>query len=115
MARNEQLEKQVREALAGVATLEEKHMFRGTAFMVNGKLCVSAGDDELMFRFDPALHEELRQQPGCREMLRNEKPIKGYLYVHTSRLKTKKELDRWLTLALDFNGKAKATRKKVAK
>lgn len=115
MARNEQLEKRVQEALAGIPNVEEKQMFRGTAFMVNGKLCVTAGDDELMFRFDPVLHKQLLQQQGCREMLRNDKPIKGYLYVHTSCLQTKKDLDRWITLALDFNGNAKASKKKVAK
>jgi hypothetical protein len=46
-------------ALAGLLHVVEKQMFRGTAFMVNGKLCVSAGDNELMFRFEPALHESL--------------------------------------------------------
>src|SRR3954462_6111908 len=97
----------VREALAGVPDVAEKQMFRGTAFMVNRKLCISAGDEELMFRFDPALHEELLRQEGCREMLRNGKSIKGYLYVHASNLQTKKDLDRWVTLALHFNKKAK--------
>jgi TfoX/Sxy family transcriptional regulator of competence genes len=113
MARNEKLEATVREALAEVPHVEEKQMFRGTAFMINGKLCISAGDAELMFRFDPARHGELAQQDGCREMLRNGKPIKGYLYVHESGLKSKKDLNYWITLALDYNQYAKATRRKT--
>ncbi len=92
MARNEKLEAIVREALAGVPHVDEKQMFRGTAFMINGKFCISAGDAELMFRFDPARHSEIAQQEGCREMLRNGKPIKGYVYVHERNLKTKKHL-----------------------
>jgi hypothetical protein len=79
VARNETLENKVRLALAGLPDVVEKQMFRGTAFMVNGKLCISAGNNELMFSFDPALHESLVQQQDCREMLRSGKVIKGYL------------------------------------
>lgn len=113
MARNEGLEMKVREALAGFPNVEEKQMFRGTAFMVNGKLCISAGDDELLFRIDPKLHDDVLEKEGCREMLRNDKPIKGYVYVHESKLQSEKELDQWLSLALDFNKAAKATKKKT--
>jgi TfoX/Sxy family transcriptional regulator of competence genes len=112
VARNEKLEAQIRTALAGVAKVEEKYMFRGTAFIVNDKLCISAGDEELMFRFDPSLHESLAKQEGCREMLRNGKAIKGYLYVHESVLKTKDDWDRMVKLALDYNKRIKAAGKK---
>jgi TfoX/Sxy family transcriptional regulator of competence genes len=107
------LEATVREALADVPHVEEKQMFRGAAFIVAGKLFITAGDAELMFRFDPARHGELVQQDGCREMLRNGKPVKGYLYVHETKLKSKKDLDQWVTLALEHNQQAKATRKKT--
>lgn len=112
MARNETLESIVREALARTPNVEEKQMFRGTAFMVAEKLCISAGDEELMFRIDPALHEEAIKK-GCREMLRDGKAIKGYVYVHEENLKTKKELDYWMQLALDYNKKAKPAKKKA--
>src|SRR5919112_3955269 len=112
MARNEELEIKVREALAGIPNVTEKQMFRGTAFMVDDKLCVSAGDNELMFRFDPKQHNEMAQQEGCREMLRNGKAIRGYVYVHESTLKTKKDLERWITRALAYNKEAKRTKKR---
>ena len=47
MAYNEVLTNRVREALTEVANVEEKKMFRGIACMVNGKLCMSVGDEEL--------------------------------------------------------------------
>jgi TfoX/Sxy family transcriptional regulator of competence genes len=114
VARNEKLEARIRSALEGVTNMAEMKMFRGMALMVNDKLCISAGDEELMFRFDPLLHDELRKQQGCREMLRNGKAIKGYLYVHESVLKTKKDLDRWVTLSLDYNKSIKAAGRKKA-
>ena len=110
---NTQLADRVRNQLAGSAAemTGEKKMFRGMAFMVNGKLCISAGDDELMFRFDPALHDRLAKQEGCRHMLRNGKPMKGYMYVHSSRLKTKNDLQYWMDLALAYNPQAQAAKK----
>jgi TfoX/Sxy family transcriptional regulator of competence genes len=112
VARNEKLEARIRSALEGVTNMAEMKMFRGMAFMVNKKLCISAGDEELMFRFDPSLHDSLIKQGGCREMLRNGKAIKGYLYIHESVLKTNEDLNRWVMLALDYNKRIKAASKK---
>ncbi len=36
-----------------IDNVEEKKMFRGMTFMVDGKMCVSVGDDEIMCRIDP--------------------------------------------------------------
>jgi hypothetical protein len=32
-------------------------MFRGVTFMVNGKMCISVGEDRIMWRIDPELNE----------------------------------------------------------
>ena len=112
MAYNEVLTNRVREALAGIPNVEEKKMFRGIAFMVNGKLCVSVGDDELMCRIDPVLHDELVEKNGCRTMMMKKREYKGYVYVAEDSIKTKKELEYWLSLALSFNPKAKASKRK---
>ncbi len=115
MAHNEKLTARVREAFANVPKVEEKVMFRGVLFMVDGKMCVSTGNDELMLRIDHALHETLIAQPGCRTMEMKGKPYKGYIMVHENVIKTKKQLDYWLGFALEFNKKAKATPKKKKK
>ena len=115
MAFNEQLNQRVREALTGVPNVTEKVMFRGVLFMVDGKMCISSGDDELMLRIDHALHNDLIKKPGCRTMEMKGKPYIGYVMVHTDALKTKKQLDYWLNLALTFNKKAKAAPKKKKK
>ncbi|MBC7827652.1 MAG: TfoX/Sxy family protein [Chitinophagaceae bacterium] len=111
MAYNEKLTNRVREALAHISTLTEKKMFRGVLFMVNDKMCVGVGDNEIMCRFDPALHDTVLEKEGCREMIRAGRTIKGFVFVNEEAFKTKKELEHWLKLALDFNGKAKAAKK----
>jgi hypothetical protein len=40
------------------------------------------------------------------------KPLKGYDFVSKDGIKTKKEFDYWINLSLEFNGKAKASKKK---
>jgi TfoX/Sxy family transcriptional regulator of competence genes len=87
-------------------------MMGGLTFMYNAKMCVGIIKDELMCRIDPDLHEAAISKTGCRTMDFTNRPMKGYVMVDESGLKTKKDFDYWINLALDFNKKAKATRKR---
>lgn len=111
MAHNEKLTTRVRKALAHLPKVEEKKMFRGITFMVNGKMCISTGDNELMLRIDPAFHETAIEKKGCRTMTMKGKEYKGYVYVHEDSIQSKKDFDYWVGLALDFNKNAKASKK----
>ena len=111
MAYNEKLTNRLREALADMPRVEEKKMFRGVTFMVDDKMCITCGDDEIMCRIDPALHDEVGL-PGCRTVIMKGRQYKGYVYVHEDVLKTKKQLNYWVALALDFNKHAKSSKKK---
>ena len=115
MAYNEKLTNKLRSALAHLPRVEEKKMFRGIAFMVDGKMCITAGDDEIMCRIDPGIHEEAIKRKGCRAVEMKGREYKGYVYVNEEGMKTKKDFDYWIGLALDFNKKAKATPKKKKK
>ena len=53
MAYNEKLTARIREALAHLPKVEEKRMFRGVTFMVDDKMCITAGDNKIMCRIDP--------------------------------------------------------------
>lgn len=112
MAYNEQLTNRIREALAHLPKVIEKKMFRGVTFMVNGKMCISAGNDEMMCRIDPAVYEVALERNGCRAMVHGGRVMKGFVFVNEESIRTKKEFDYWINLALDFNKKAKATPKK---
>ena len=90
-------------------------MFRGIAFMVDGKLCISVGATELMFRIDPLVHDEAVERVGCRTMMMKGREYKGYVNVHEDAIKSKKDFDYWIGLALDFNKRAKASPKKKKK
>jgi len=112
MAVNEKIAGRIREALVTIKKLEEKKMFRGMCFMVNGKMCICVSDEEIMCRVGPDKYEEALEKNGCRPMINNGKTMKGFVFVDESVLKTKKELDYWIQLCLAFNKKAKASKKK---
>jgi TfoX/Sxy family transcriptional regulator of competence genes len=115
MAYNEKLADRIREALVDVPQLEEKKMFRGVTFMVNGKMCVCVSGEEMMCRFDPALHETIAEKQGFRTMIMKGREYKGYGYISPEAIKSKKGFNYWINLCLEFNSKAKASKKKKKK
>jgi TfoX/Sxy family transcriptional regulator of competence genes len=111
MAYNEQLTNRIRETLAHLPKVEEKKMFRGVTFMVNGKMCISAGNDEMMCRIGPDAFEAALEKPGCRPMIHNGRIIKGFVFVNEENIRSNKEFDYWIRLTLDFNRKSKSSAK----
>ena len=113
MAYNEKLADQTREIISLThKRVEEKKMFGGLCFMVNGKMCVGVEKERLMVRLDPERYEEVMEMDGCKPMDFTGKVMRGYVFVDADVLNTKKKLEYWVKLALEFNSKAKAAKKK---
>lgn len=116
MAYNEKLAGRTREIISLThKNVEEKKMFGGLCFMVNDKMCVGVEQERLMIRLDPAKYEQVMKKDGCKPMDFTGKIMKGYVFVDANVLDTKKELNFWVQLALDFNKVAKASKKKASK
>lgn len=111
MAYDENIAKRIRESLSGTRKVVEKEMMGGLTFMVNGKMCMGVIKDEMMCRIDPSLHETLVEKTGCRTMDFTKRPMKGYVMVDDTGMKSEKDFDYWINLCLEFNKIAKATRK----
>lgn len=112
MAYDEQLADRVRKALNHRDDVEEKKMMGGLAFMVDDKMCLGIVKDELMCRIDPDIREEALSRDGCRIMDFTGKPMMGFVLVNEVGFQSKKDFDYWVRLALEFNPKAKASKKK---
>jgi hypothetical protein len=87
-------------------------MFRGLAFLVNGKMCVNVSGENLMCRYDPEFELEVAERAGFHPMIMKGKQLRGYCYVSEEGYKSKANFEYWLKLCLDFNEKAKASKKK---
>ena len=113
MAYNEKLADRVREIISFTHKItEEKKMFGGLCFMVNDKMCVGVEQERLMVRLDPVLYDEVMEKEGCRPMDFTGKIMKGYVFVDIEALNTKKKLEYWVKLALEYNAIAKVSKKK---
>ncbi|HNR20579.1 MAG TPA: TfoX/Sxy family protein [Bacteroidia bacterium] len=112
MAYNQKLADRIREGLQHLKSVEEKPMMGGLTFMVNDKMCVGIIKDELMCRIDPDFHETAIEKTGCRTMDFTKRPMKGYVMIDENGMKSKKDFDYWITLSLEFNKKAKSSKRK---
>jgi len=105
MAYSEKLAERLRQALAAAPQVEEKKMFGGLAFMVNHKMCLTAGANRIMCRIDPDLHQEAISKKGCSTVVMKGREYIGYVYVNEDSLRTAAAFNYWVALALDFNKK----------
>jgi TfoX/Sxy family transcriptional regulator of competence genes len=93
-------------------SFETKSMMGGLCFMVDGKMCVGVEKSRLMVRLDPAVEGEALKRQGCKPMDFTGRPMKGYVFVHPEGYESEAQLRHWIELALEFNPKAKASKKK---
>ncbi|MEO5977309.1 MAG: TfoX/Sxy family protein [Chryseolinea sp.] len=103
MPYTETLAIEVRRLLTDVPKVREKKMFGGLAFMVADKMCVTVGDDRMMFRIAPALHEEAIRHPRCKTVVMRGRQYVGFVRVAFKGIKQSKEIAHWTLMALAYN------------
>lgn len=91
---------------------EEKKMMGGLSFMVDEKMCVGIINDELMARIGPEIYNEILKKNYVREMNFTGRPMKGFVFVESEGIDMDQELNYWIQLCLDFNPKARSSKKK---
>ena len=112
MSYSEKLADRIREALIEVPKVKEKVMFSGVVFMVDDKMCICVGPGWIMCRIDPELQDQLLEEKPCHTKVMKGRELKGYIVVNEEDVLRKKELDFWIELCLDFNARAKSSKKK---
>lgn len=113
MAYDRKLAGRIREYLEKFPGLhiEEKKMFRGLTFMVNGKMCVNVSGMNLMCRFDPGIQEEIMGKRSVLPVIMKGNAYKGYCYVEPDGCKSKSDFEYWVDLCLAYNKQAKSSKK----
>lgn len=90
----------------------EMKMMGGLCYMIDDKMCVGVVKNNLMARIDPEIYEQALTRTGCREMNFTGRSMKGYVFVEPEGIDLDDDLDYWVELCLDFNPKAKSSKKK---
>lgn len=94
---------------------EAKKMFGGVCFLVDEKMCVGTHKNRLMVRFDPADNAKVMAMEGAAPMDFTNKVMKGMAFVLDYAIETDEALGKWIDLALEYNPRAKSSKKKSKK
>jgi len=102
MAFDEELAARIRKALGRKKGVEEKKMFGGVGFLLNGNMLVGVWKDSLIVRLDPKNHGEALHEPHVREFDITGKPMKGWIMVEPEGIEDNDQLKDWILKATKF-------------
>jgi hypothetical protein len=104
MAYDEGLAERLREVLAEQADLDEKKMFGGLAFLLNGNLACGVIGDAMIVRVGPDGYDTALAQPNTRAFDFTGKPMKGWIVVTPEGVESDAALMMWAQQGLAFAG-----------
>src|ERR1700727_757876 len=86
----------IRELLGPIRGVEEKRMFGGLAFLINGNMSVAvSGQGGLMVRVPPDDTEKLWGRAHVSPMVMAGREVRGWIRVDSAAVKTKRRLPDW--------------------
>ena len=102
MAYDEGLAERVRERLAGEAGLQEKAMFGGIAFMLDGNMSVGVSREDLMVRVGPDGTDDALAQPHARLFDMTGRPMRGWILVAPEGVEDDEDLAAWVARGVAY-------------
>ena len=103
MAYDAELADRVRELIASERGVEEKRMFGGLAFLINGNMSVAVSSrGGLMVRVPPGDTERLLGRDHVEPMIMAGRETRGWLRVHTDGLRTRRLLSPWVARGVEY-------------
>jgi TfoX/Sxy family transcriptional regulator of competence genes len=98
MSLDADLADRIRELLGPQRGVEEKRMFGGLAFLINGNMSVAVSrQGGLMVRVPPDDTEKLLTRAHVTPMVMAGREVRGWLRVEADGVKTKRQLTDWVT------------------
>jgi TfoX/Sxy family transcriptional regulator of competence genes len=104
MAFDEALAKRIRQSLARRKNIEEKKMFGGVGFLLNGNMLVGVWKDSLIARVGPDGYEEALLEPYVEEFDITGKAMNGWVLVKPEGIVNDRQLSAWIQQAWTFVG-----------
>jgi TfoX/Sxy family transcriptional regulator of competence genes len=105
VAFSETLAERIRQQLARRKNVEEKKMFGGIGFLLNGNMLVGVWKDSLIVRLGPEEGEEALLEPHVKVFDITGKPMKGRVLVEAGGVDDDDQLRDWIKRAVKFVGK----------
>ena len=108
MAFSEELAGRIRRRLGRRKNVEEKKMFGGVGFMLDGNLLVGVWKESLVVRLGPEGGNEALLEPHVKEFDITGRPMKGWVLVEPEGVTGDDQLKGWIQRAVKFVGKLPA-------
>jgi TfoX/Sxy family transcriptional regulator of competence genes len=108
MAFDESLADRIRSGLGRKKGVEEKKMFGGLGFLLNGNMLVGVWKDSMIVRVGPDSYEDALLEPHVKEFDITGKPMKGWIMVEADGVQNEAQVKAWIQRAVKFVGKLPA-------
>jgi len=105
MAFDETLAERIRKTLARKKGIEEKKMFGGVGFLLNGNMLVGVWKDSLIVRLGAEDGEEALLEPHIKPFDITGKAMKGWAMVTPEGIDDDGQLKGWIQRTVKFVGK----------
>lgn len=102
MAYDEILAGRISVAIASIPGLEEKKMFGGVGYLVNGNMSVGVYKENLIVRVGHEGFEEKMSMPHTVPFDITGKAMKGWLMVEPGGVESDEDLQYWVDLGVEF-------------
>jgi TfoX/Sxy family transcriptional regulator of competence genes len=99
---DESLAARIRDALARKKNIEEKKMFGGIGYLLNGNMLVGVWKTSLIVRLGPDAYDDALLEPHVREFDITGKPMKGWVLVEPEGVEDDDQLKEWIERAVKF-------------
>ncbi|OBF53031.1 RNA methyltransferase [Mycobacterium sp. 852002-53434_SCH5985345] len=103
MAYDEYLADEIRELLASERGVEEKRMFGGLAFLVNGNMSVAvSGQGGLLVRVPADELDKMLRRAHVSPMVMAGRDVRGWVRVEPAGMRTKRQLEGWVARGVGY-------------
>lgn len=103
MAFDPDLADRIRELVSTERGVEEKRMFGGLAFLINGNMAIAANrGGGLLVRVPPDETEQLLSREHVELMVMGGREMRGWLRVDAAGVRTKRQLQGWVSRGVGF-------------
>jgi TfoX/Sxy family transcriptional regulator of competence genes len=102
MAYDMDLAARIRALISKNKNLEEKKMFGGVGFLINGNLACGVNKNDMILRVAPDQYDALSRSAYTRVFDLSGKPMKGWLVVEPAGMKSEAQLKAWVSKGIVF-------------
>jgi TfoX/Sxy family transcriptional regulator of competence genes len=102
MTYNQKLAQRIREEIKTLPDLQEKKMFGGVGFLIQGNMACGVHGEDLIVRTGPENYQAALSKPHTKPFNMTGKPMSGWIEVDSKGFEAESDLKDWVQLGVKF-------------